>query len=304
MSVPTLQCPKRTSILCCKNLPKNVPEDHGQLTKAGHEQTFKLGLFLRSRYQGFLEADKPGQLLATHAHLDRCRESLAETIRGLGIPGSPEVDPTRYDLLFHASLIENFDALQREPGPGKFMTIGNLLSFVIEKTEAPSRDKREKFLAMDSLTTYVNTGNPIPSWAQPYWDDFIWADHKIFGLALSGHELWYASNVLRRVLETLSLKFEEGVQRPDKIHLFSMSDSSLYSVLKLFSQSYGDHPSFGCSVLIEVFEDTSKKYVQILTLADDDPRFSLLDSLKNPCELKDFLNFLRGVLKDDKGVPC
>ncbi|KAH6928639.1 hypothetical protein HPB50_018160 [Hyalomma asiaticum] len=185
---------QRTPIMCCKNLPKNVPEDHGQLTRAGHEQAFKLGLFLRLRYEGFLEADKPDQLLATHVHLQRCQESLSETVRGIGVPTAApfELDPTRYDMLFQASLIENIDLVLQAPGQGDFLSIGELLAYMAEKTGAPWREKREKFLVMDSLLTYVAIGNPIPAWAQPIWNDLLAADRRMFGLALTGNELCVA----------------------------------------------------------------------------------------------------------------
>lgn len=293
---------QRTPIMCCKNLPKNVPEDHGQLTKAGREQTFKLGQCLRARYKGFLEAGKRDQLLATHTRIQRCRESLNETVRGLAVPTvtPPEVDPTRYDLLFQASLIENIDAVLQAPGQGDFLSMGQLLAYIAEKTGAPTREKREKFLVMDSLMTYVSIGNPIPVWAKPIWNDLIAADRKMFGLALSGNELWYAANVLGRVEETLAQKFEKGVQRPDRMHVFSMSDSSVYSTLKLLNHSYDDHPGFCASVFFEVFEDSSKvKRVQVLsTVAEEAPQLVAMDKLKNPCELKEFLDFLRAILKN------
>ncbi|KAH7947268.1 hypothetical protein HPB52_009009 [Rhipicephalus sanguineus] len=187
---------QRTPIMCCKMLPKNVPEDHGQLTREGHEQTFKLGLFLRVRYKRFLVADEPDQLLATHVRLQRY--------------------------------------------------------------------------------------------------------HRMFGLALTGNELWYAENVLGEVVETLSQKFEKGIERPDRLHVFSMSDSSVYSILKLLDTSYDDHPCFCASVIFEVFEDASKvKRVQVLlsTKTDEDPQLVATDKLKNPCELKEFLDFVRGILK-------
>ncbi|XP_037520830.1 testicular acid phosphatase homolog [Rhipicephalus sanguineus] len=297
---------QRTPIMCCKMLPKNVPEDHGQLTREGHEQTFKLGLFLRVRYKRFLVADEPDQLLATHVRLQRCRESLSETVRGLNFPTSTplELDPTRYDLLFQASLIENIDLVLQAPvappGQSDFPCIGDLLAFIAEKTGAPTREKRQKFLVMDSLLTYVAVGNPIPAWAHPIWNVLIATDHRMFGLALTGNELWYAENVLGEVVETLSQKFEKGIERPDRLHVFSMSDSSVYSILKLLDTSYDDHPCFCASVIFEVFEDASKvKRVQVLlsTKTDEDPQLVATDKLKNPCELKEFLDFVRGILK-------
>ncbi|XP_065293186.1 putative acid phosphatase 5 [Dermacentor albipictus] len=292
---------QRTPIVCCKNLPKNVPEGHGQLTNAGHKQAFKLGQLLRARYKGFLDADEPDQLLATHIRLQRCRESLDETLRGLAVTMAtpPEVDPTRYDLLFQASVIENIDAVLQAPGRGDFLSMGQLLAFIAEKAGAPTRQKREKFLVMDSLMTYVSIGNPIPAWAAPIWNDLIAADRKMFGLVLSGNELWYAANVLGRVEKTLSQKFEQGVQRPDRMHVFSMSDSSVYSTLKLLNDSYDDHPRFCASVVFEVFEDSSKvKRVQVLSTGpEEEPQLVAMDKLKNPCELKEFLDFLRAILK-------
>ncbi|KAH6928638.1 hypothetical protein HPB50_018159 [Hyalomma asiaticum] len=79
-----------------------------------------------------------------------------------------------------------------------------------------------------------------------------------------------------------------------------MSDSSVYSILKLLDQSYVDHPCFCSSVVFEVFEDESKaKCVQVLlyTATEGDPCLVTMDKLKNPCGLKEFLDFVRKVLK-------
>ncbi|XP_077539943.1 prostatic acid phosphatase-like [Haemaphysalis longicornis] len=284
---------QRTPILPCQKLPKKVPEGYGQLTKQGHEQAYKLGAFLRTRYRDFLAADKPGQLLATHVRLDRCRDSINDTLKGLGVAVTPDLDPTRYDLLFQSSLSDNFDAVLHEPARGDFPTMGHLLAFVGEKTGAPTQEKSHKYLALDSLMTHTLNDNPVPSWAEPFWDDLVWADRRIFELALSGHELSFAASVLGKTLETFSLKFEKAVQRPDKMHVFSMSDTSLFSVLKLFNQSYDGRPCFCASIFFELYKEKSNNYVQVLLSTEENPHFVILEKLENPCPLSEFLQFLR-----------
>ncbi|XP_029843314.2 testicular acid phosphatase-like [Ixodes scapularis] len=309
-NVHALQCPKnilyafvisrhaqRTPVTDCTALLKSNPEQRGQLTSKGHEQAFRLGQFLRARYATLLSADKPGQVLATHNYLDRCRDSVEEIIRGLGVQATPVLDSTSYYVHFEESLRDNFDAVVRHPAKGGFETLGDMLEFVANKAGAQTEDRSKRFLAMDSLITNTLNGNPMPSWAVPHWDDFLWAERKMFGMVLSGHELSMARTVLTRILDTFSLKFEAGIDRPDKLHVFSLSDTSLFSVLKLFNQSYDDRPCFCASVFFEVFcEGGGKPVVQVLFATEENPHLVLLDKLENPAPLPEFMSFVRSVL--------
>lgn len=294
---------QRTPIDSSRNLPKNVPEGHGELTEEGRRQAFKLGQFIRARYKDFLlnSDSKPGQLLATHVGISRCRDSVTESVRGVGIPVSEiEVDPTRYDLPFLASVNGNIDAVEREPCQGHFSTLGEMIAFIADKAGMPTGEKRDKFLVVDNLMTYVLNGNPVPEWAKPFWDDIRWADRRIFQRTLQGHELSFAGYVLGRVLETFSAKFERDVERPDKLHLYSMSDTSVSSLLRLLSRSYDGRPCFCASVFFEVYKDSCQNYVRVLFCTEENPHLIALDELENPCEMTKFLGRLRGVLMSAK----
>ncbi|XP_037560839.1 testicular acid phosphatase-like [Dermacentor silvarum] len=290
---------QRTPVMRCRNLPKNEPVDYGQLTAKGREQTFRLGQFLRDRYKVFMGAsDKPGQVLATHVGLDRCRDSVRETLRGLGVPAAtPIADPTRYGVPFLGSVNDNMDKVLKEPGRGDFSTLGDLVAFVAEKTGAPWQNNGDKFLVMDSLVTHVLNGNPVPDWAKSMWDDLLWADRRVFVRSLVGYERPFAGYVLGRVLDTLTIKFEKRVERPDKMHVFSMSDTSVFSVLKLLDSSHDGRPCFCASILIEVYKDGHKDCVRILYRTQEEPCLVPMNKTENPCELSKFLGFLRGVLK-------
>lgn len=288
---------QRTPIMRCQNLPKNEPVDYGQLTAAGREQTFKLGQFLRHRYEAFLrDCDSSGQVLATHVSLDRCRDSIRETVRGLGVPGVPiSTDPARYDVPFQASVNANMGKALKGPGRGKFETLGDLVYFVAEKTGAPWRNNADKFLVMDSLVTYVLNGNPVPDWAMPMWEDLLWADRTVFAQLLVGYERPFAASVLGRVLDTLAEKFEKRVESPDRMHIFSMSDTSLFSVLKLLNESHDVRPCFCASIMIEVYNDGTEVRVRVLYRTQDEPCL-IPNKLGNPCELSKFLEFLRVII--------
>ncbi|KAH7948289.1 hypothetical protein HPB52_020233 [Rhipicephalus sanguineus] len=183
---------QRTPIARCQNLPKKEPVDYGQLTAKGREQTFKLGQYLRDRYDAFLRgSDSPGHSM---------------------------------------------------------------------------------------------------------WEDLLWADQTVFAQILVGYERPFAAYILGHVLDALAEKFEERVKGPDRMHVFSMSDTSLFSVLKLLNESHDVRPCFCASILIEVYKDGNVNRVRVLYRAEDEPCLVPTNKVENPCELSEFLEFLRGIL--------
>nr|XP_037286359.1 uncharacterized protein LOC119179395 [Rhipicephalus microplus] len=282
----------RTAVIPCKKLLKKEPVDHGQLAEKGRERTFKLGQFRRDRYRLFLEGstEKPGQVLATYVDLDRCRDSVKETLRGLGgAVAATNADPTMYDVPFLDSVKANLDKALKEPGRDSYATLGDLIAFVTEKTVAPRNNNEEKFLVIDSLVTYVFSGNPVPDWAKPTWDDFLWTDQMVFVRTPSVRSL------AAYVLDTLTVPFEK---RPDKMNLFSMSDTSGFSVLRLLDSSHASRPCFCASILIEVYSrDGTKDFVRVLYRTKHEPCLVPMEKMGNPCELTEFLEFLRSVPK-------
>ncbi|KAL3216029.1 hypothetical protein MRX96_033212 [Rhipicephalus microplus] len=285
------RCPNR-AVIPSKKLLKKESVDHGQLAKKGRERTFKLGQFLRGRYRVFLEGtmEKPGQVLATYVDLDSTLDGKAWTgashlrrpgsvpgqrQRNSAWPGSgrgcDERRPDGYDVPFLDSLKANLDKALKEPGRRSYATLEDLIAFVGEKTGAPRKNNVEKFLVIDSLVTYVFSGNPVPDRAKP--------------------TLRY---VLDRVLDTIAVPFEK---LPDKMHLLSVSDTSGFLVLKLLDSSHASRPCFCASILIEVYRDDANYFVRVLYRTKDEPCLVPVESMGNPCELIEFLEFLRNVLR-------
>lgn len=296
---------RRTPIANSRNLDQNAANGHGDLTEEGRQQAFQLGQFIRARYKDFLRdaSRKPGELLATHVGNGRCRDSVEETVRGVGISVSDiEVDPTQYDQIIFASMNANFDALEREPCQGPFSTLGEFISFIAEKTGTRIESNMDKCLVVDNLMTHVLNGNPVPGWAKHFWDDIQWADRRIFQLALQGQELSFANYGLCRLIDTLSLKFERGIERPDKVDLYCASDAVVSSTLRLLNQSYDGRPCFCASVFFEVYKNGSQNYVRVLFSPEEAPHLVALDELDNPCEMSKFLDRLRTVLKSMKST--
>lgn len=130
---------------------------------------------------------------------------------------TPVQDKSQYDLLVDAVVAENYQNVMNTASKGHFKTIREILNFVCTHTGAPTTTQQVTLLALDSLLTSVNNGHPIPDWARPYWDELRRADRMIFTVSLAGAEKALAAYIFKHILDTLSDKYERGIETREKV---------------------------------------------------------------------------------------
>ncbi|XP_064457154.1 putative acid phosphatase 5 [Ornithodoros turicata] len=288
---------QRTPASRCTRLPDTT--DLGQLTPAGREQTAALGRFLKARY-GSLLSGQPGEVLATHNKYQRTRDSVVSTLEALGTaPTTPVPDNTRYDLVVDKSIADNYEKIMNTPSTGHFKNLREVVDFVATESGSPVEPKKVKLLCLDSLMTCVANGNPIPDWAKPYWDELLSASHVVFTMSLIGAERRMATCIIKVMLETLSDKYDKGLAKKDKMHLFSMSDLNLYSIVKLLNPQYDRKPDFCFSLMVEIFTEGGYPMAEVFFVENLDPKPLRLEKLRNPCVLADFVTELRRLQRID-----
>ncbi|XP_064475960.1 uncharacterized protein LOC135389854 [Ornithodoros turicata] len=290
---------ERTPITRCSKLVKVNPEDYGQLTARGKEQCKYLGTWLKKRYSHLLTG-QPGEVLATCNRQQRTFDSVTLALEGLGVTDvTPIRDPTDYDTLYNASLAGHYYVMMNFACIGQHKTLGRLVDFVVKNSGSPTQPQKAVVQAPDSLITHVSNGHPTPDWAQDDWHDILWADNRLFALALAGSEKALASYVMNLLLETLEVKFEKKQPRSDKMHLFMTSDVTLMPLIRLLHSSYQERPPFCSSVLVEVFVEKDEPRVHLAYCAGVNVATMSLDRLTNPCHLHHFTQELRRILRKE-----
>ncbi|XP_064473203.1 uncharacterized protein LOC135387920 [Ornithodoros turicata] len=286
----------RTPLVECSNLPKEEPEDYGQLTAAGREQAVQLGSRIRNRYRSILTAQE-GSVITTHNENECAQETARLILNGMHLPPTtPFRDNTDYRDLYERTLAQRYATIMASLCRGRFRTIQHMVDFVREGIGSPSTSQSTTLLCLDSLRTHVMNGHAVPEWAVADWEDILWADHKVFQMSLEGIEKPLAQYILGEILETLVVMYERGHFREDKVHVFSVSDMNLLAVLKLLNRFYDARPTFSAALFIEVFRDAAGLRVKVVFAGDATATPLRLDRISNPCPLANFLTELRYLL--------
>lgn len=292
---------QRTPTTACTLLPQTEPQACGQLTAVGCEQLRRLGRLLKTHYSALLTGQS-GEVLASHTKHRRSYDSAYIVLEAMDLQGvKPVQDHTDYTGLYESNVVTHYEIIMMTLCRGLFVNIGDMINFVCKKTGCSTSNHSVKFMCLDSLITYVANGNPIPDWALPHWDNILWADRTLFEMSMAGCEKRMAVPVLKQVLDTLIDQYENHGTRKDKMHLFLVSDTILFSILKLLNCFYDARPSFCATLLIEVYhrEDGETPQVQVLFANTVRPILLRLDWMANPCSVTTFIAGLRRILSSD-----
>ncbi|XP_064454734.1 lysosomal acid phosphatase-like [Ornithodoros turicata] len=291
---------ERTPTTHCELLCKITPEEHGQITDMGRQQIQTLGLLLKERYKSLLTG-RADEVLSSHNVNQRTLDSAKLTVEALGLHDVASVqDSTDYYKIYEKSLDAHSVIMMATLWHGHFATAGDLVRFVSKNARSPTNSQREMILCLDSVITHVHNGNPIPEWAQPFWDEILRADRLLFEMTMAGSERIMAQYILSQMLNTLVKRYEKKEKTLDKMHLFTVSGMNLFSVVKLLNNFYDARPAYCSTLLVEVFhDDDTGSQVRVYFANALQPILLRLDKLSNPCPVADFISELRRLVLND-----
>jgi hypothetical protein len=312
---------------------KPWPEGWGALTKKGMQQMFKLGEFLRTRYNGYLsELYSPEELLMKSSATDRCLMSGQVVLAGLYPPKGMQVwnPELKWQPIPIHSTPRHLDQLivMKKPCPRNDQE----LQAAYRSSEIAELNHENKEL-YDYLTTHTgqnitnitaveflyNTldieaagGLMLPEWTQTVYPE------KMKHLAAVSLMLFTYTDVLKRLtggplVGEITSNMEQkqyGLLKPDrKMMLYSAHDVTIVNVWRALGFTDLIKPEYGASLFFELHTTRSgtNYEVKLLYLNNTTTRNLIILKMPNcgePCYLDTFLRLIRPVVPQDWDQEC
>ncbi|CAH0395040.1 unnamed protein product [Bemisia tabaci] len=264
------------------------PEGLGVLLKKGKVGMYKLGGFLRRRYDGFLSAKySPTETYALSSDFDRCLMSASLVLAGLYPPVGVQLWNTALKwqpIPVHTAPLSCDDILAvRKPCP--------LLSKVETEWKAIAKqklDENHEFVSniskntgqeiesiydiyhiYDNLLVAQEQGLSLPKWAQGDSWDKLQSLAKIDNLRLFAppEMIKLKSGVLiNEILSNMLRKADKQRNSQSRLSLYSARDLALVYLwrgLKI-KPEITERPSYGAALIIELHEISDKYRVKIM----------------------------------------
>lgn len=309
------------------------PEGWGALTKKGMMQMFKLGEFLRTRYNGYLsELYYPKEFLMKSSANDRCLMSAQAVLAGLYPPKGMQVwnPDLKWQPVPVHSTPRHLDQLivMKKPCPRNEQELRKAYrSSVITEL---NRDNEDLY---DYLTTHAgqnvtnvtaveflyNTleieashGLTLPEWTQTVYPE------KMRHLAAISLTVFTHNDILKRltggplvgeIAQNMENK-RSGSLKPDrKMVLYSAHDITIVNVWRALGFTDLIKPDYGASLVFELHKTRSgtSYEVKLLYLSNTTTPHLVILNMPNcgqPCYLDTFLRLLRPMVPEDWDEEC
>ncbi|XP_051161288.1 venom acid phosphatase Acph-1-like [Leptopilina boulardi] len=311
------------------------PIGYGALTNKGKYRAFKLGMFLRKRYNKFLgDIYIPQDVTARSTNVERTKMTLLLVLAAL-FPPLDSSEKWHSNLNWQPIPItyeegENF--LQTSSGCPKYRKILQEIresSTVIEESKKFKTlwDELSKFTG-ESITrssqahTLYNTliSHESMSFHLPNWAKKILIDKEFLkSVALSVHTRNYndtlkkmnAGTLLRKMTYDMISKKMGNLEKGKKINLYSAHDSNVASHLLALGVTKPHQPYYTSSVILELYCDNEKNYyVQVVHYKGHSEKIKILQipnctsNKYNMCKFNDYLKSVEKVIPTEDEMKC
>ncbi|XP_014611315.1 PREDICTED: venom acid phosphatase Acph-1-like [Polistes canadensis] len=306
------------------------PMGKGQLTNNGKLRVFKLGEFLRKRYDNYLDTVYiPKMIEAYSSDLDRTKASLQLVLAGLfpakGIQiWNPKLlwqpIPTKYN----SRVNDNLFLADECP---RYLDEYNK---VLESSEFKKESERYKDLAIE-LTKYTGhnistplhfthlyetlmiqyyTGLSLPAWTKPFFPNGRLYDAALFGIKIGNYNKslrkLYGGAMLKEFIKNMIGYVNGTLEKETKLFLYSGHEINIISLLfnsNLYEQHY---PEFSSSIFMELLYKEEIYYVRILYYLGIPPELKVLrlPGCEDTCPLDKFFQLTIDDIPSDEDMIC
>ncbi|XP_071563080.1 uncharacterized protein [Temnothorax nylanderi] len=306
------------------------PTGFGQLTLKGKKREYRLGQFLRSRYNDFLDnLYTPKLVVARSSDFERTKMSLQLVLASLFPPTSvqrwnPVLNwqpiPTSYtprveDSIFLAigcpqSLNEYSRILNSTEGQLLTTQFQDSMDSLTKLTGKKIETLKELYLLYSTFAAESSLGLLLPKWAYDYFP---------YGALLDGAVAFlYSTNFtplsrrlnagpMIRTMTDNMIAVQNPTAAPNtKIYLYSGHDLNVVNMLQAFNVYKPHIPEYSSAVILELRQIGQEYYVKLVHYRGIPPT---IEDLKIPgcdilCPFDKYLDLIEDLIPSDKEMTC
>uniref|UniRef100_A0A914Z5F7 Lysosomal acid phosphatase n=1 Tax=Panagrolaimus superbus TaxID=310955 RepID=A0A914Z5F7_9BILA len=302
----------------------------GELTKKGIQQEFKLGKFLRKRYDGFLSQDySPFEVYVRSSDYNRTLASGQAVLSGifpihgeeLWVPIPVHTVPKPLDSLLYDRVLCPIADAERQmiySSNPEILKISkkneNMLRFLAEKSGATKipLPLREIWFIFDPLFAISchNESHKLPDWVNSTVQKEIWRLYDI------SSNFMYHTDLLKRlrggpllkdILNRMQSRISGILDKRLKFYAFSGHDTSISALLNAFGVAINVFPHYSTALFVELHEIGNEFVVKLFYKSQTDSSF--VEPLEIPgceksCTIEKLFALRKHVIPDDWEVEC
>lgn len=306
------------------------PTGLGQLTTEGKKHEYRLGKFLRSRYNDFLGGVyTPKLVVARSSDFERTKMSLQLVLASLFPPRNVQrwnsilnwqPIPASYASRIDDNIIlpdecpqylEEYNRIINSPeGQRKISQFKVLMSNLTKLTGKRIETVEDLYYLYQTFVAESSLGLPLPEWAYDYFPygslfDGIVASYNISNFTPLIRRL-YAGPMIRIMTDNMIAAQNPTVAPNTKIYLYSGHETNVAGMLHAFNVYKPHVPEYSSAVILELQQIEQEYYVKLVYYRGIPPT---MKDLQIPgcnilCPFDKYLDLIEDLIPSDEEMIC
>ncbi|XP_071577473.1 venom acid phosphatase Acph-1 [Temnothorax nylanderi] len=306
------------------------PTGLGQLTVDGKKHEYRLGKFLRFRYNDFLDnLYTPKLVVARSSDFERTKMSLQLVLASLFPPTSvqrwnPVLNwqpiPTSYTPRIDDNIIladecpqylDEYNRIVNSPqGQAKINQFKDLMDNLTKLTGKKIKTLEDLYFLYQTFVAESSLKLPLPEWAYDYFPygalfDGIVAFYNISNFTPLTRRL-YAGPMIRSMADNMIAAQNPTAAPKTKVYLYSGHETNIASMLHAFGVYKPHVPEYSSAVILELQQIGQEYYVKLVYYRGIPPT---IKDLQIPgcdilCPFDKYLDLIEDLIPSDEEMIC